>query len=441
MRSRLPKVLHPVCGRTMLSLVVETAKAAGSSPIVVVVPPESPEIRQSLDDGVLCVEQPHPLGSGDAVLQAQGVVEDADTIAVLYGDVPLIRPETVGEMVRAHEAAGAGVTLLTARVPDPDGLGRIVRNGSGEITSVVEESDADPATRAITEVSCGAYCFSGLWLRDNVGTLRPSSGGELYLTGLVSRAATQRVPVASVQADEPRDTLGVNTRLQLADAEAVLRERVLQRWMLEGVTIADPASVYIDVDVRLGQDSVVLPNTHVNGRSVIGRDCEIGPNTIIRDCVVGDGCRVVASVLEGSTLEDGVEAGPFSHVRPGSHLESGVRLGNYTEVKNSRLGRDTRSGHFSFVGDADVGANVNIGAGTITCNYDGHDKHRTVIGDGAFIGSDTMLVAPVTIGQRATTGAGAVVTRDVPADSLAKGVPAKTRPKKPEDTASPPVES
>ena len=424
MRSQTPKVLHRICGREMVSLVVDAATQAGLD-AVVVVPQDAQAVREALGDTVRYAEQSEPLGSGHALLQTRSAMGGVDNVVVLSGDVPLIRPETLGRLIGLHDEREACVTLLTSTVAKPDGAGRVVRSPSGAVRGIVEESDADEATLAISEINSGAYCFRASWLWEHLAELAPSRKGEIYLTDLIVVAAQQGMVVESIQSEDSEEMLGVDTRVQLAEAAAVLRRRILEGWMTYGVTMPDPASVYVDATVELGQDSAVLPNTHITGRSRVGRGCEIGPNSIVSDALLGDDCKVLASVIDGSTLEDGVEVGPFSHIRPGSHLERGVHIGNYAEVKASRLGPDTRSGHFSYIGDADVGANVNIGAGTVTCNYDGRQKNRTIIGDGAFIGCDSMLVAPVNIGARSVTGAGAVVTKDVPADTLVKGVPAR----------------
>ena len=430
MKSRLPKVLHRVCGKEMVGLVLDAARGAGIDSTVVVVSSDGRPIREALGDRVRYVIQKQQLGTGHAVLQALPAVETAEDIAVLSGDVPLILPETLQRMVSIHRQRDACITLLTTTLPDPTGLGRVVRDSSGDIVAVVEEVDADEGTRALKEVNGGVYLFRTSWLRPNLQSVAPSANGEVFLTDLISLASRQKKPVVSVEPQQSQEILGVDTRSLLASAEAALRDRLRQRWMLSGVTMVDPGSTFIDVDVSLGQDTVVLPNTHLTGATRVGRDCRIGPNSIVHDSDIGDGCSVVASVVEGSTLEAEVDVGPFSHIRPGSYLESGVHVGHSVEVKNSRLGRGTRSGHFSYIGDAEVGANVNIGAGTVTCNFDGVRKSRTNIGESAFIGSGSMLVAPVTIGPRSVTGAGAVVTRDVPPDTLAVGVPARPRPKR-----------
>lgn len=436
MRSLTPKVLHRICGREMLGLVVDAAQAAGLR-AVVVVPPDSQAMREVLGEGVIFVEQPEPLGSGHALFQAKVALEGADVVVVLYADVPLITPGTLTAMMRLHEDRGACITMLTARPERRDGLGRVVRNASGAVVAVVEESDAGEEVRAIPEINAGVYCFQTPWLWEALAGLTPSRSGELFLTDLVSLASNEGLHVEAYECPAPLEALGVNTRVQLAEAESALLGRLRDRWMLQGVTMPDPATVYLDATVELGQDSTVFPNTHIRGKTRVGALCEVGPNTIISDSSVGDRCRIVASVVEGSTLAERVQVGPFSHIRPGSRLEDGVYVGNFAEVKMSRLGPGTKAHHFSYLGDADIGSKVNIGAGTVTCNYDGVTKHRTVVGDEAFIGSDSMLVAPVTIGARSMTGAGSVVTRDVPPDSRAIGVPARVQPKKKKDRTRP----
>ena len=427
MKSRLPKVLHRVCGREMARLVVDAARDAGFDQTVVVFGRDSGALKQALGNRVSYVAQPEPLGTGHALLQARTALEEVDNVAVLHGDVPLIRSGTLRAMMQLHLETQACITLLTATVDRADGLGRVVRDPSGHVSAVVEESSANDATLAIAEVNGGMYCFRSSWLWPSLDALKPGPSGEMLLTDLISAAYRQGMVVSSLQAGHPQEVLGVNTRVQLAQAEAALRQQILEDWMLSGVTIPDPATAYVDLQARLGQDTLVLPNTHITGDSRIGIGCEIGPNTVIDDSKIGNGCRVGVSVVRGSTLEDDVEVGPFSNIRPGTHLERGVHIGSYAEVKNSRLGRGTRSGHFSYIGDAHVGANVNIGAGTVTCNYDGASKHVTRIEDDVLIGSDTMLVAPISVGARSETGAGAVVTRDVPPDTLVVGVPATPR--------------
>ena len=429
MRSSLSKVLHKVCGKELVRHVVDAAKGAEYDRVVVIVSPANKTaVRDLLGDATEYAVQPEMLGTGHAVLQAKDLLGDVETVAVLNGDVPLIRPETLRGLLDRHDSQRAFATLLTARCDIP-GLGRVVRDADGAINEIVEERDADERTKAIGEVNVGSYCFNAPWLWEALEKVEPSEGGEYYLPAVVAMAVKQGMPPESIEVSDPSESLGINDRVQLSEAEAILRERIRLHWMKSGVTIPDPSSVYIDADVTLGQDTIVLPNTHITGRTDVGERCVIGPNTIIDDARIGSECHVRSSVVEGSELEASVSVGPFAHVRPGSHLAEGVVLGNFAEVNRSSVGRNSKAAHFSYLGDVQVGEDVNIGAGTVTVNYDGESKLPTRIGDGAFIGCDTMLVAPVEIGAGAQTGAGAVVTKDVPPDELAVGVPARVKPK------------
>ena len=431
MKSDTPKSLHRVCGVEMLLHVIDAIRGISISRIAVVVPQDSRPFRAALGDSVLYATQAEPLGTGHALLQARGVLADAanipSNILALYGDTPLILPATLERLARRHSKSGAHATIITSHSAEPRGMGRVVRNEDGEITAIIEERDADADTLAISEVNSGFYCFRAEWLWQNLERLTPAPNGELLLTDLIHAAVTQGLTVESIESDDAHETMGVNDRIQLAQAEAVMRQRIRERWMLDGVSMPDSTSVYIDRAVALGKDTTVLPNTHITGNTVIGSGCTIGPNSIIDNAIIGDDCEVVSSVVRDSTLESDVDVGPFSHIRGGSYIESGVHIGTSAEVKNSRLGRGTKMGHFSYMGDATLGAEVNVGAGAITCNFDGVSKHETVIGKDAFIGSDTMLVAPVVIGEGAATGAGAVVTKDVPAGSTVVGVPARDK--------------
>ena len=429
MNSRIPKVLHRVCGREMIGLVVYSARSTGLEPTVVVVSPGAHAVRESLGDAVKYAEQEAPGGTGHAVLQARSELQGVENVVVLMGDMPLIRPETLEDMKRLHEESGACATVLTAVHDNPNGYGRIVRSPNGSVSGIVEEADADADTLAVSEVNTGAYCFRASWLWDTLPKVPASSSGEVYATDLIAAAARQGERIETLSILDADEALGVNSRIDLSEVSAAMQRRLRERWMLAGVSMPDPSSVYVDFDVVIGVDTVILPNTHVTGRSKIGRGCRIGPNSIVSDSTIGDRCEVVSSMIEESAMEKDVSVGPFSHIRPGSRLEKGVRIGNFAEVKNSRIGPGAKSGHFSFIGDADIGANVNIGAGTVTVNYDGREKHRTTVGDGAFIGCDTMLIAPVTVGERADTGAGAVVRDDIPPDSRAVGVPARLIPR------------
>jgi bifunctional UDP-N-acetylglucosamine pyrophosphorylase/glucosamine-1-phosphate N-acetyltransferase len=425
MRSALPKVLHPLAGRPMARHVLEAARGAGFRRCVAVVGPDGAALRETLGEGVAFATQGAPLGTGHALARAQEGAAGAEHILVLNGDVPLITSETLAQLARAHEEQGADLSFLTARVDEVAEYGVVERDGEGRVVGVVEAPERGGAVEGPAEINSGQYCFRAAWLWPRLASLPTSANGEQYLTSLVPLAVREGAALLAVVATDGDEARGVNDRAQLAEAEAALRRRINRSHMLAGVTIVDPATAYIDADVTIGADTVIEPNTRLSGRTALGASCHIGPNATLRDARVGDRCRVDASTLEEATLETDVDVGPYSHLRPGAYLCAGVHIGNYAEVKNARLGRGVKVGHFSYVGDADVGDETNIGAGTITCNYDGEAKHRTTIGRGAFIGSDTLLVAPVSIGDGARTGAGSVVTRDVPAGATAVGSPAR----------------
>ncbi|HEV2579916.1 MAG TPA: bifunctional UDP-N-acetylglucosamine diphosphorylase/glucosamine-1-phosphate N-acetyltransferase GlmU [Ktedonobacteraceae bacterium] len=451
MRSTVPKVLHPLAGLPLLAHVLNALDALPASPLfesyhatlqshlpVVVVGYASEQIEQVFGERCVYTLQREQVGTGDAVLAARDAVDALDplpqTVLVCYGDTPLISGDALASVLAEHLARQATLTFLTAITERPSDFGRVVRYADGRVRAIVERKQASEEQKRIKEVNSGVYCFDRQRLWQSLATLPRNGAGEYYLTDLVGIASAQGRVVATVQGafDE---TIGINDRVQLAQAEMLLRRRIVEQHMYNGVTILDPATTYIDAGVEIGQDTVILPGTFITGQTRIGSACRIGPGTSIDACALGDGCVVRNSVLEEAVLEDGVSIGPFSHLRKGAHLARNVRMGNFGEVKNSYIGPGTDMHHFSYVGDATVGQGVNIGAGTITCNYDGVRKNHTTIGDGASIGSDTMLVAPVTIGEHATTGAGAVVNRDVPPWALVAGVPARLlRMKQPEQT-------
>ncbi|HEY1011215.1 MAG TPA: bifunctional UDP-N-acetylglucosamine diphosphorylase/glucosamine-1-phosphate N-acetyltransferase GlmU [Herpetosiphonaceae bacterium] len=341
----------------------------------------------------------------------------------------MLRPASARALLEARRAAAAPAAITTFAAARPDGYGRIVRDLLGQVTAIVEERDATPEQRLLREVNQGVAAYDGAWLWPALERLAPNPGnGEYYLTDLVGLALAERGPgaVPALQLADPEEALGVNDRAQLAQVGMILNRRKLEELMAAGVTIVDPAQTYVDADVRVGRDTTILPGTMLRGATVIGEGCEIGPNTVIEDSLLADRCRVTLSVVEQARMDDGANIGPFGHLRKGAHLMENVHMGNFGEVKNATLGPGVKMGHFSYVGDATLGADVNIGAGTITCNFaaDGR-KYRTEIGAGAFIGSDTLLRAPVTVGEGATTGAGSVVTKDVPPHSVAVGMPAR----------------
>jgi bifunctional UDP-N-acetylglucosamine pyrophosphorylase / glucosamine-1-phosphate N-acetyltransferase len=346
-------------------------------------------------------------------------------VLVVYADMPLLRPETLLQLVEAQMANQGPITMLTISAADPRGFGRVVRDSDGCVRAIVEESGASAEQLAIHELNVGAYCFSAGWLWDALHKIKVSPKGEYYLTDTVALAAQSGLKVQALVSNDLVETIGINTRVHLAEAESAMRQRINQAHMLAGVTIVDPASTYIEPGVRIGRDTVIWPNTYLRGKTVIGEGCVIGPNTIAENSTVGDCCEILAAVMQGAVVEDNVGIGPFARLRKGAHLCKGVHMGNFGEVKESTLGPGTKMGHFSYIGNATIAENVNIGAGTVTCNYDGVHKNPTEIGADVFIGSDTMLVAPVKIGARSRTGAGAVVTKDVEPDTLVVGVPAR----------------
>ncbi len=426
MKSDLPKVLHRLNGKPMAWYALQAACQATRMRPVMVIGHAANQVSQELGDQAEYVVQEPQLGTGHAVLAAEQVLNGkSDLVLVTYADMPLLTGETLIRLVELAQSHDDPISMLTVTTPDTRGFGRILRDDQGQVCGVVEEAQATPEQLAIHELNPGVYCFRSGWLWSALQRIRLSPKGEYYLTELVGLAAEDSYAIHTIDMEDPAEVIGINTRLHLAQAEALLRQRINEKWMLAGVTMIDPAQVYIEPEVTLGQDTILWPGTYLHGETHIGSGCVIGPNTIITDTRVGNDCTVLSSVLECAVVEDQVDMGPYCHLRKGAHLASGVHMGNFGEVKNSTLGAGAKMGHFSYLGDTTVGAEANIGAGTITCNFDGTSKFPTEIGEGAFIGSDTMLVAPVKVGARAKTGAGAVVTHDIPADSLAVGVPAR----------------
>ena len=427
MRSARHKILHHVGGDPMISHILDALADAGVARPLMVVGHLAEQVRGVVGERAQYVVQEPLLGTGHALQEAIRALDWVPKkLLVLCGDTPLIRPSTLSRMISALNE-GLVMTILAARMVNPSGYGRIVRDARGRVAAVVEEADASEAERAIDEINSGLYCFDGPWLASNLEKIRRSPKGEYYLTDVVALAIEQGREVVAVEAEDPHEVMGINDRLQLAEADRIMRERICRSLMSNGVTIVDPLHSYIGKGVKVGSDTVIHPGTHLRGGTTIGSGCEIGPNTVIADSIIGDDCLVFASVVEGAEVGDRVSIGPFSHLRPGSRVGSDARLGNYAEVKNSNIGEGVQMHHFSYMGDADVGAGTNIGAGTITCNFDGRRKHRTKIGKNVFLGSDTMLRAPVEVGDGAVTGAGSVVTRDVPPGETVFGVPARPR--------------
>ncbi len=421
MRSAVPKLLHPLCGRPMVTWPVDAAKAAGAGEVVVVDGPERP-LAAVLDGRVSVAVQAQPLGTADAVRAAVAHIDSGSTVLVINGDAPLITPETIRALAEAHERQGAGATLGTTVLEDPSGYGRVVRAPDGTVERVVETKapgDATDLELHIREVNVGIYAFDGDAL---VAALEQVQGdnvqGELYLPDVLPLIRERERSVVAFEIEDPSETLGVNDRVNLAQVREVAQQRIHARHMLAGVTIVNPAATVIDADVEIGADTVIAPFTSLHGETVIGERSTIGPASTLIDTRVGDEARVVHSYATGAQIGNAVNVGPFTYLRPGTVLHRASKAGAFVEIKNSEIGEGSKVPHLSYIGDADIGERTNVGAGSITANYDGARKHRTTIGDDAFVGVDTMLVAPVSVGDEAYTGAGSVITDDVPDGAL-----------------------
>ncbi|MGI6230430.1 MAG: bifunctional UDP-N-acetylglucosamine diphosphorylase/glucosamine-1-phosphate N-acetyltransferase GlmU [Tractidigestivibacter sp.] len=422
MKSKHPKVMHKLLDRPLVRWAVDSVRKAGAERVVVVVGKGADEVRAELADipGLEFVEQKERLGTGHAVRcvrDALGAFEGP--VVVTYGDSPLVRPETIKALIDANVSAHNACTVLTMTPPDPTGYGRIIQE-NGQVTAIVEEKDCTPEQRAITECNSGVYCFCGRRLSENLDKIgNDNANGEYYLTDMVGIYHQMGEPVAAQHCDDYTELLGVNSRTQLADATKLMQRRINERLMSEGVTMLDPSLVWVGPDVTVGQDTTLLPMTMLYGKTTVGEDCVIGPNSRLTNATVGNGCTVDETVIVESEIDDDVNCGPRAYLRGHTHLLKGAKAGTHVELKNSVVGEGSKVPHLSYIGDTQMGAGVNIGGGSITCNYDGVHKNHTTIGDGAFIGSDTMMVAPVNIGAGAITGASSCITGDVPADALA----------------------
>jgi bifunctional UDP-N-acetylglucosamine pyrophosphorylase/glucosamine-1-phosphate N-acetyltransferase len=422
MKSGLAKALHPVAEQPLVRHVLNAALGLVPGKIIVVLGHQADKVKKAIGhDDIEIVLQTEQLGTGHAVQQAGGAIsEQSGPIVILCADTPLLTSATLKAMVDLHQKTRAVVTLITAKVENPFGYGRVVRGKSG-VMRVVEEKDATAAQKKICEVNAGIYCFEREFLLSSLSLLgRNNAQGEYYLPDAISLARKKKRTVAALPCGDPDEVMGVNSRYDLSRAEAVMQQRINRRWMTEGVTMLDPDTTFVGTESLLGRDVVLYPNVRIEGSTKIGDGCVIYPGSRIRNSVIAQSVTVKDhSVIEESDISSGASVGPFAHLRPGSVIGEGARIGNFVELKKSIIGAGSKANHLSYIGDSIVGRQVNIGAGVITCNYDGYDKHRTVIEDGVFVGSDTQLVAPVTIGRGALIAAGATITRDVPADALA----------------------
>lgn len=421
MKSELPKVLHKVAGWPMLKHVTHALRQAGIDDIILVLGHRSDLVEEAMGTGFKVVYQKEPLGTGHAVLQALPVLQEYESgqCLVICGDTPLLRAETLVDLMEKHRRSQAEATILTAEMSDPFGYGRIVTK-QNTIAGIVEEKDADPAEKAIKEINTGTYCFNIQALKVLLPRLEPANAqGEYYLTDIISLLVKGGQPVERLLLAEASEAMGINNRIQLAEAESMMRRQIAERHMLNGVTIINPQHTYIEAGVSIGRDTIIYPGVYLEGDTSIGGSCEIGPDCKIINTAIAGYTQIKYSYLRDARVGESCVIGPFSYLRPGAVLANNVKVGDFSEIKNSYIGEGSKIPHLSYVGDSKLGENVNIGAGTITCNYDGKKKHPTCIGDGVFVGSNTNLVAPITVGAGAYIGAGSTVTRDIPAGALA----------------------
>ena len=423
MKSKLPKVLHKAAGKPMLQHVLDAAKGAGAKRNIVVVGFGGEQVKEAMGDQAEFVVQAEQLGTGHAVRQAEHLLKDEQgTVVVLCGDTPLVTSDLIAKLYEGHKAAGAKATVLTAIMPDATGYGRIIRTAEGDVARIVEQKDATEAERQVKEVNSGIYCFE---CQDLFAALEKvgcdNAQGEYYLPDVLGILREQGEKIWAAAADDYESTLGINSRVQLAGAEKILRRRKNIELMDKGVTLMDPDSTFVDADVEVGADTVIYPFTWLEGKTVVGEGCKSGPNSRFTNAQIGDNVAAQFTYGHDCVIDSGVTMGPYVHIRPNSHIFNDVKIGNFVEVKNSNVGVGTKLPHLQYIGDSDVGSNVNLGCGTVTVNYDGKLKHRTVIGDNAFVGCNTSLVAPVSVGEGAYIGAGSVITKDVPAGELAIG--------------------
>ncbi|MBP2645538.1 MAG: Bifunctional protein glmU [Firmicutes bacterium] len=420
MKSALPKVLHEVGGKPMVNHVLESAKASGAIRNILVIGFGKEKVREVIGNEAEYAVQEEQLGTGHAVLTAQELLADyTGTVMVLCGDTPLLEDRVLAKLLQEHQSAGASATVLTAMMPDPTGYGRVIRDGKGRVRKIVEQKDASPEELLVREINTGIYCFESKALFASLnGITCDNAQGEYYLTDVIGMLVGKEEKVWAVTADDHQQTMGVNSRAQMAEAESILRKRKLARLMDDGVTIMDPNSTFIDGEVSIAPDVVIYPFTWLEGKTSIGTGSVIGPNVRLTDTVVGENVTMHFTYGHECQVGDSVTVGPYVHLRPGTVLAERVKIGNFVEVKNTNVGIGSKIPHLSYVGDTDMGAGVNIGSGTITVNYDGTHKHRTIIEDNAFIGCNSNLVAPVTVGQGAYIAAGSTITKDVPSDAL-----------------------
>ncbi|MFF2501659.1 bifunctional UDP-N-acetylglucosamine diphosphorylase/glucosamine-1-phosphate N-acetyltransferase GlmU [Peribacillus sp. NPDC058075] len=420
MKSKLYKVLHPVCGKPMVQHVIDQVNQLQIEDIVTVIGHGAEKVQEQLGDSCKYALQEQQLGTAHAVMQAESVLSaKSGTTLVICGDTPLIKAETMKELIALHEQSQAKATILTAYADNPAGYGRVLRGEGGLVEKIVEHKDASDEERYVKEINTGTYCFDNQALFNALKKVSNENvQGEYYLPDVIEILKQEGEVVTAFQSSDFEETLGVNDRVALSQAEQILRKRINETHMRNGVTIIDPLTTFIEADVQIGQDTVINPGSFIKGKSIIGQDCLIGPNTEISNCEIGDGTEVLQSVVHESSIGSFVKIGPFAHVRPQSDIKDSVKIGNFVEIKKTVFGKGSKASHLSYIGDAEVGENVNIGCGSITVNYDGKNKYLTKIEDNVFIGCNSNLVAPVTVGEGAYVAAGSTITQDVPQDAL-----------------------
>ncbi|MGE1102901.1 bifunctional UDP-N-acetylglucosamine diphosphorylase/glucosamine-1-phosphate N-acetyltransferase GlmU [Peribacillus simplex] len=420
MKSKLYKVLHPVCGKPMVQHVIDQVNQLQIEDIVTVIGHGAEKVQEQLGDSCKYALQEQQLGTAHAVMQAESVLSvKSGTTLVICGDTPLIKAETMKELIALHEQSQAKATILTAYADNPAGYGRVLRGEGGLVEKIVEHKDATDEERYVKEINTGTYCFDNQALFSALKKVSNENvQGEYYLPDVIEILKEEGEVVTAFQSSDFEETLGVNDRVALSQAEQILQKRINETHMRNGVTIIDPLTTFIEADVQIGQDTVINPGSFIKGKSIIGQDCLIGPNTEISNCEIGDGTEVLQSVVHESSIGSFVKIGPFAHVRPQSDIKDSVKIGNFVEIKKTVFGEGSKASHLSYIGDAEVGENVNIGCGSITVNYDGKNKHLTKIEDNVFIGCNSNLVAPVTVGEGAYVAAGSTITQDVPQEAL-----------------------